>query len=113
MLTFSIFDGRGLFWENLIPKFKTVQSKNLILGLIRLSEYKEFSGGVHFFCFRLDILVCVICFKKSKLFVEAKIWNLDIFEYVEIDDDFYFFSLDQKYLLWVNLVQKFKIVSLS
>ena len=97
MLTFSIFDGRGLFWENLVPKFKT----------------DEFSGDVHFFCFRLDILVCVICFKKSKLFVEAKIWNLDIFEYVEFDDDFYFFSLDQKYLFWVNLVQKSKIVSLS
>ena len=31
------------------------------------------------------------CFKKSKLFVEAEIWNLDSFEYVEFDGNFLFF----------------------
>ena len=32
-----------------------------------------------------------IVFKKSKLFVEAEIWNLDSFEYVEFDGNFLFF----------------------
>ena len=32
----------------------------------------------------------IICLKKSKLFVEAEIWNLDCFEYVEFDSNFHF-----------------------
>ena len=35
-----------------------------------------------------DSVLRQICSKKLKLFVEAKIWNLDKFEYVEFDDDF-------------------------
>ena len=46
------------------------------------------------------------CFKKSIMFIEAKIWNQDYLEYVEFDSDFHFLSfLDQKYSFWVNLVR--------
>ena len=33
-----------------------------------------------------------ICSKKSKLYTEDKIWNLDQLEYVELDGDFHIFS---------------------
>ena len=57
-----------------------------------------------------SILVLENCFEKSKLFVEAEIWN----SMVELGWWFSFFSfLDRKYPSWVNLVQKFKISSLS
>ena len=32
----------------------------------------------------------IICFKKSKLLVEAEIWNLDYFKYLEFDGIFHF-----------------------
>ena len=34
-----------------------------------------------------------ICFKKSKLFVETEIWNLDYLEYAELNGDFRFIFL--------------------
>ena len=42
-----------------------------------------------------SILVWENCLKKSKLFAEAEIWNLDYVEYVEFNGDFSF--LDRIY----------------
>ena len=69
---------------------------------------------VYFFCFRLKVsFLEQISFKKSKLFVEVEIQNLDFFEYVKFDGNFYLFLfLDLEYCFWLNLVQKFKIVNL-
>ena len=39
----------------------------------------------------VSILVWESCFKKSKLFVEAEIWDLDYFEYVKFDSDVHSF----------------------
>ena len=52
------------------------------------------------------ILFIANLFKKTQLFVEGEIWNLDYFEYVKFDGDFSFSSfLDWKYPLCVNLVK--------
>ena len=42
------------------------------------------------FVFERYSLLWKICFKKSKLFLEAKIWNPDLFEYVKFDGDVIF-----------------------
>ena len=73
-----------------------------------------------FLFFFRSIFVWKNCFEKSKLFIEAEIWNQDLFEYVELDGDFHFFVF---FCLWLDIpfmgiihklmVQKFKIVSLS
>ena len=39
----------------------------------------------------VSTLVWKNCFKKSKLFVEAEIWDLDYFEYVKFDGDVHSF----------------------
>ena len=41
-----------------------------------------------------SIFLWQIFSKKSKLLVEAEIWNLDLFEYVELDGDFHFILFD-------------------
>ena len=41
-----------------------------------------------------SIFLWQIFFKKSKLLVEAEIWNLDLFEYVELDGYFHFILFD-------------------
>ena len=73
-----------------------------------------------FLFFFKSIFVWENGFEKSKLFIEAEIWNQDLFEYVELDGDFHFLVL---FCLWLDIpfmgiiqklmVQKFKIVSLS
>ena len=116
MFTFFVFDRRCLFWEIWSQNLEAlVQSKNLILKLI--VEHEEFIVDVRFFCFRLEVwkfLYLGKLFQKIlKMFAQDEIWKLDLFEYVEFDGDFHFFSyLDWKYPFWVNLVQKFKILSL-
>ena len=63
-------------------------------------------GDVHFFVFSSGSILFwgEICSKKSKLFVEAEIKNLDYSKYVEFNGHFHFF-LDRKYPFWVKLAQ--------
>ena len=76
-----------------------------------------------FLFFFKSIFVWEKCFEKSKLFIEAEIWNQHLFEYVQLDGDFFCFILFCFVCLWLDIpfmgiihklmIQKFKIVSLS
>ena len=41
------------------------------------------------------------CFKKSIMFIEAKIWNQEL-EYVEFDSDFHFFVFFRSEILFLS-----------
>ena len=63
-----------------------VQNKNLIISLIRIWRIQWWCS---FFLFSLSsILVWENCFKKSKLFFKAKLWNLEWSEFVEFGGEF-------------------------
>ena len=48
-------------------------------------------------------------FKKLKMFLEAEIQNLDLFEYEVFDGNFHLFLFQTGNSFWLNLVQKFKL----
>ena len=65
-----------------------------------------------FLFFTGNILFFGNFFQKLKLFVEAKIKNVDLFEYVEFDGNLQFFFYFVVYSFSVNLVNRFKTVRL-
>ena len=65
---------------------------------------------ITFLCWTENTLFEEIWSKNSKLFVSDKAWYLVYFKYDEFDGDYHFFILNRKYVFWVNLVQKIKIV---
>ena len=51
VFTFSVLDQKNPFWANLVQKFKFVQN----IWYKDYFQYAEFSGGVNFMCFKLEI----------------------------------------------------------
>ena len=81
----------------------------------RLIEYADFSGRIHFFCFRLEIPFSCKLFKKIKIsslnwnfvsrLINLKIKNLMLMFIFSV-----FFS---KSSFWENFVPKFKVIFLK
>ena len=77
-----------LFLGKFGPKCQNCQFK-LTFGAYTNSSMKDSMVTFIFSIFgQKDSVLRQICSKKLKLFVEAKIWNLDKFQYAEFDYDF-------------------------
>ena len=62
--------------------------------------------SVYFFCFRPENPFWINLIKKN----QNCQFKLKFDEYAEFNDDATFSVFEHKYLSWVNLVQKFKII---
>ena len=109
LFSFSILSWECLSWANLSQKSKlSVKAGTWHLNMKNSVVMFIFSA----FDRRYPFLG--IYFKKSILFVEANSRLPRLILICGIQRWFSFFIfLDQKYAFWVNLIQKFKIVSLS
>ena len=108
----SALEWKCLFWANVFQKIKIVSlSWKLVVRPIRIWRIQWWRSFFSFFFVfdRKDFFFNLL--QKSKLFIEAVILDLDYVKYVQLDGNFRLF-LGRKYLFWVNLVQKFKRVSL-
>ena len=88
MSTFSVFNQKHLFCVNFFQKLKIVSSDwNLVPRLIRVCQTQRwcllFSNE--------NILFLANFLQKLKFSVQAQIYCLDYFEFVEFNGDVYFF----------------------
>ena len=77
-------------------------------------EYEEFIADVHFFCFCLEVSLFRKIVSKNQNCLSQNLKHRLIPIICGIQWWFWFFHfLNWKYPFWINLVQKFKIISLS
>ena len=109
MLTFPLPYRKHPFWGNWIKKIKIFSLRwNLVPRLIRISR-------IQWWCTLFLFLTRDNCSGQNlKLFVQSKIWYLELFEYEEFNGDVDFFSVFVwKYPCLGKLFQKIKIVCWS
>ena len=141
VFTFSVFERKYPFWANLFQKITIVSlSWNLVLGLIRLCRIEwcslfPFSIGNTLFeqilsvsaeiwyldylniynsmmVFTFSVFNRKYTFKNPNCQIKLKFGAQDEIECAEFNGGVHFF-FDWKYPFWTNLVQNFKIDSVS
>ena len=106
VFTFSALDLKYLFCTNVVQKIEIVNlSWKIVRRLIRIWRVQWWCS---FFSFQLKVSFFGK-FPKKPFFAEAESLNLDEFECVKFDDDFYFLFLHWEYFFCIIWTIKSKL----